>query len=128
MTKGMQYPVAVSPYGGARTREGPIVINQNIILALKPAGSLHPWNQDLAPDEDYIFDIKDNKSGGLYTLHVREFFKEMERAGHARLLPGKRGLNMFLPEDGGDMVVGVQFENLETGQIEGFRIPISGDR
>jgi len=127
MPRGMKYPVAVSPTGGAATVEGPFAIHQNVILALQPAGSLHPWNQKIVPDEDIVFDILDLNTGNSYTMHVREFFAEMERRGYARLLPGDRGLKVFSPErPGGEMMVGVQFENLESGKVEGFRYPIPG--
>lgn len=128
MPKGMKLPVAVTPSGGAQTIEGTIVIDQNIILAVRPAGSLHPWNQKLAPSEEMIFDIKDNKSGGIFTMHVREFFHEMERRGYARLLPGMHGFRISLPEGNGDMIAYIKYENLETGKTEGFSIPIAGER
>jgi hypothetical protein len=127
MPKGMKYPIGVSPSGGAITIEGTIVIDQNIVLAIYPAGSLHPWNQKLAPDENFIFDIKDNRSGGLFSMHVREFFQEMERNGYARLLPGRQGLNVDYGEDGGDMVVNIYYINLETGDKVDVHIPLPGE-
>lgn len=129
MPRGMKYPVAVNPAGGATAIEGSFAIHQNVILALIPAGSLHPWNQEIVPDEDIVFDILDTETGNSYTMHVREFFAEMERQGYARLLPGERGLKLFVPErPGGEMMVGIQFENLESGKVEGFRYPIPGGR
>lgn len=126
MPKGIKYPIKVSPSGGAVTVEGTPVIDQNVLLALRPAGSLHPWNQKLTPDEDLIFDIKDNRSGGLYSMHVREFFQEMERNGYARLLPGRNGLSIVHSRDGGDMIVRVNYVNLETGDTESYEFQISG--
>jgi len=129
MPRGMKFPIKVSPSGGAVTVDGTAVVDQNIILAIRPAGSLHPWNQELAPDEALIFDIRDNKTGGLYTMHIREFFQEMERRGYARLRPGKHGIAILEPEDdSGDMVASINYENLETGKVEGIQIPITGER
>ena len=128
MLRGMKFPVSVSVSGGSNVVKGIKVIDQNVILAIKPASSLHPWNQNLAPDEDIVFDIKDNYTGNLYTMHIREFFQEMERQGYARLLPGRRGLRVDSSSNNGEMIVNIQYENLESGEIEGMQVPISGDR
>ena len=61
-------------------------------------------------------------------MHVREFFQEMERRGYARILPGHQGLRLIVPENGAEIVVAIQYENLETGKTEGFQIPIAGDK
>ena len=129
MLKGISIPFNVNPAGGAVTIEGPAIINQNIILALRPASSLHPWHQDIAPEETFIFDIRDNQTGGLYTMHVRSFFDQMERAGYARLLPGTKGLSVIQADDNsGDMTVRVNFINLETGRESGFEFPLTRGR
>ena len=120
MPRGMKYPISVSPLGGSNIVEGTNIIDQNIILALTPAGSLNPWNQKLTPDEDIIFDINDNQTGGIYTMHVRDFFQEMELHGYARLFPGNRGINIIYASD--SIIVNIQYENLETGKEEKIQI------
>ena len=128
MPKGMSVPVRVAPHGGAEVIEGPSVIGQNIILALLPAGSLNPFTQNIAPEEDLIFEIRDVRTGGLYSMHVREFFNEMERLGYARLFPGGKGLAIQPSTLGneGDMIVTVRYVNLETNANEKLEFPISG--
>ena len=125
---GIKFPVRVGAYGGAETIEGYSVVDQNILLAIKPAGSLHPWNQRLTPDEDLIFDIRDNRSGGLYSMHVRQFFSEMERAGYAKLLPGTRGLRIEDSGNDGEMVVVISYINLERNKEMTFKVPLSGGK
>jgi len=125
--KGMKFPIGVNPSGGALTIEGTATIGQNIILAVRPAGSLHPWNQKLTPEEDLIFDIKDSTTGNVLTMHIREFFRELEHRGHARLLPGRQGLSIR-NKDESNTDIFVRYVNLETGETEEFSIPISGGR
>jgi hypothetical protein len=129
MPKGMAVPIAVSHDGGAMLLDGPVVIGQNVVLALIPAGSLHPFHQNITPDEDLIFEIKDMRSGGLYVTHVYEFFAEMERQGYARLFPGGRGIvvepSSARNANSGDMIVTIRYVNLETNKNEQVRFPIS---
>jgi hypothetical protein len=128
MPKGLRVPIAVGPNGGARVIEGPTVIGQNIILGLIPAGSLNPFQQNIAPEEDLIFEIRDMRTGGLYVSHVREFFAELERQGYARLFPGGRGLSIepSSKSEGGDMLITVRYVNLETNKNEKLQFPVSG--
>jgi len=126
MPRGMKVPVSVGPHGGSVPIEGSIVINQNVILGLTPAGSLHPFHQDITPDENFIFEIRDVKTGGLYTTHVRKFFSEMETMGYARLFPGSRGLSIQDSGNPGEMVVTVRYVNLETNSEEKLEFPIRG--
>lgn len=128
MPKGMLVPIRVGPNGGAAMHEGSTVIGQNVILALIPAGSLHPFHQDITPEEDLIFEIRDMRTGGLYVTHVREFFREMEQLGYARLFPGGKGLSVEPSPSGseGDMIVTVRYVNLETNENEKLQFPVSG--
>lgn len=128
MLKGLAIPIAVTPSGGANVIEGSRVVGQNVVLGVKPASSLHPWNQNLAPDEALIFDIQDMKSGGVYAMTVRRFFEEMERHGYARLLPGTQGINVVPSKDNGEMTVYIRYNNLEAGKLEGFSFPVEGAR
>ena len=128
MLKGISIPISVAPHGGANVIEGQRVVGQNVILGVKPASSLHPWNQKLAPDEALIFDIHDMKSGGVYAMTVRRFFEEMERHGYAKLLPGTQGIQISESKDNGEMKVFIKYNNLEAGKLEGFSFPVQGDR
>lgn len=120
MLKDIKIPCDVSSDGAAIYVEGSNVVDQNIIIAVTPAGSLHPWNQNLTPDEDMIFEIKDLKAGGQYSVHVREFFVEMERQGYARLLEGENGIKILEAEDG-NLVIMIRYINLESGRIENVK-------
>jgi hypothetical protein len=127
----MQVPIRVAPNGGAAMHEGPTVIGQNVILGLIPAGSLHPFHQNITPEEDLIFEIRDVRTGGLYVSHVREFFREMDQLGFARLFPGGKGLSIEPSSsvDGGDMMITVRYVNLETNKNEKVQFPVSvGER
>lgn len=126
MLKGVKFPVRVTPLGGAETIEGSSVIDQNVLLAVIPSGTLHPWMQNLTPDEEIIFDIKDNRTGGLYSMTVRSYFEEMERKGYAKLLSGNRGIYIreAAPNEDGDMVVVINYINLESGRKEQSNIPL----
>jgi hypothetical protein len=128
MPKGMQIPVGVGPNGGALMQEGSVVIGQNIVLAVLPASSLHPFHQNIAPEEELIFEIRDMRTGGLYVSHVREFFKEMEQHGYARLFPGSKGLSVEPSPGGkeGEMIITIRYTNLETNKNEKVQFPISG--
>lgn len=125
MLKGLAIPISVGPHGGSNTIEGSRVVGQNVILGVKPASSMNPWNRNLAPDENIIFDIQDSKTGSIYSLTVRKFFEEMERHGYAKLLPGSNGIS-FVPS-GGEMKVYIRYNNLEAGKIESFSFPIRGE-
>lgn len=127
MAKGMRAPIEVGDNGGARMLEGASVVQQNIILALIPAGSLNPWTQDIAPKESLTFDPNDETTGGLYVQHVRNFFAEMERQGFARLLPGRDGVRIITGENNaqGNMDVIIRYVNLETGKEENLAFPLS---
>lgn len=126
MPKGMRIPIKVGPHGGADVFEGPDVIAQNIAVGLTPAGSLHPFHQNIAPDEDLIYEIRDEKSGGLFTIHAKQLFEELERIGHARLFPGGRGLTIRPsgPGEEGDMIVEVRYINLEMNTAQKIDIPM----
>lgn len=118
MLKGIRVPVDVTSDGSAVVTEGANVVNQNILLGVTPAGSLHPWNQELTPDEDMIFEIKDINSAGRFAIHVREFFAELEQQGYARLLDGENGIKIRYAEDGGEMDIIINYFNMELGRIE----------
>ena len=128
MPKGMRVPIEAGPHGGAVMLEGPAVINQNVILGLIPAGSLHPFEQEITPDEEFIFEIHDMKTAGLYSMHVRKFFSELEILGHARLFPGSKGLAIRPsgPGEEGDFIVTVRFVNLEMNSEEKLEFPVKG--
>lgn len=128
MLKGMMVPFSIGPHGGANAIEGQRVVGQNVVIGVKPASSLHPWNQNLAPDEALIFDIRDMKSGGIYAMTVRKFFQEMERHGYAKLLPGNHGISILSSKDEGEMKVCIRYNNLEAGKLEGFSFLVQGDR
>lgn len=126
MAKGLRAPIEVSDAGGAIVIEGASVVQQNIILALIPASSLNPWTQDIAPKETLTFNLNDERTGGLYVQHVRQFFAEMERQGFARLYPGQKGVRIIPGENQaqGNMDVIINYKNLETGKDENLRFPL----
>lgn len=129
MPKGMRVPIKVADNGGSMMLDGPATIGQNVILAVKPAGSLHPWNQHITPEENLVFDLNDERTGGLYTMQVRQFFSEMESRGFARLYPGRKGLRIVPSgRDRGDMIVMINYVNLETGKASQLSFPIGGNR
>lgn len=112
MHKGMSIPTEVGPNGGSIPLEGSRVIGQNVILALIPASSQHPFTQDISPDEDFIFRVKDERSGSIYATHVRKFFDEMERNGYARLLPGNNGIRLE-ENQLGEVYININYINME---------------
>ncbi len=89
MAKGIKLPVRVGPRGGMETMEGPEIIRQNIMLGVRPASSLNPWNQQLTPREETIFDINDNVSGTMFESHVYDLFDDLERVGLATIRRGR---------------------------------------
>jgi len=122
MLRGLRVPCKVSPYGSAMVVEGASVVGQNIVLAIMPSGNRNPWNQDLAPDEELVFDIADDMMvGGLLVRHIRDVFSIMERRGYARLLPGSQGI--YYRSRGSDGFVYVRYVNLEKDKTETIQIP-----
>lgn len=89
MAKGIRLPVRVGPRGGMEVMEGPEIIRQNIMLGVRPASSLNPWNQQLTPREETIFDINDNVSGTMFESHVYDLFDDLERVGLATIRRGR---------------------------------------
>lgn len=124
MLKGLRVPVAVTPAGGAATIENYPVVDQNVLLSILPADTLHPWAQGLTPDEDTIFEINDDRIGGLMVSHIRRVFEEMHALGYARLLPGTRGISYVKGgRSDGEAWVVVNYINLESGRLQGFKVP-----
>jgi len=123
MLRGLRVPCRVSPYGSAQVVEGPSVVGQNIVLAVLPSSNRNPWSQNLAPEEELIFDINDDKMvGGLLVRHIRDTFSIMERRGYAKLLPGSRGI--FFQSRGSEAFVFIRYVNLEKDKVESIRIPV----
>ena|SRR4030042_309234 len=125
--KGMKFPIGVSPSGGSEKVQSSGVVGQNVIIALIPASSRHPWNQTLAPPEDFIFEIKDMVAGNLYTSHVRDFFEVQEELGYARLYPGEQGIHIRPIENSpsGELEVMIHYEDLESGKAKSMSFPLS---
>jgi hypothetical protein len=94
-----------------------------------PAGSLHPWHQELTPPEDTIFSIRDAQSAGLIVSHAEEFFEELQRLGRARLAPGE-SIRIADPGPGdesqNEMVLIINYIDLEYGTPRELRLPILG--
>lgn len=112
--KGLRAPIQVSPRGGAVTGEGPAQLTQNIMFGLLPASSLNPWNQQLTPPEDIIFDIADDRSGNLLISHVYSLFRELEQANLAMLAQGPDAVRLNLARSGqGQVEVAIRYVDLE---------------
>lgn len=122
MLKGMKFPIRVTPSGCAEMIEGSSVVTQNIILSVLPSGNLHPWKQRLAPEEEIIFEISDNKVGGLIVRHIRDVFDKLEYRGYARLLPGNRGISYRSIKN--EAYIFIRFINLENDKTETIRVPV----
>jgi hypothetical protein len=129
MIKGMKFPITVGPNGGAEYVQAARAIRQNIILSILPASSRHPWNQNLAPDENIIFDINDHIDVNQISNHIVDVFDEMEKLGRAKLLNGRKGI-LFEDNDdnSGDLTVVINYQDLEHGSSEILKRNIIGGR
>jgi hypothetical protein len=122
MPKGLRLPVAVNPRGGAQTVEDFQARRQNVILGVKPASSLHPWNQQLTPPEELIFNIADEMSGGQLVAHIYSFFEEQEKLGLTRLSKGSDGLKLDLSRSQhGEMELVINYTDLEDNSSREVR-------
>jgi hypothetical protein len=123
MAKGMRLPVSVSTRGGATTLEGSDLLRQNILLGIKPASSLNPWNQRLTPREDTIFDLADEMTGGMLISHIQSFFEELEALGMAALHKGRRGLILDVSDrERGNVELIVNYIDLEENKSREIRL------
>lgn len=127
MAKGMLFPVQVNPLGGAKLVENSELVRQMIILALLPASSLHPWNQNLAPEENFIFDINDRRTGGLFAAHVYNVFDVLQKRNIAALPKDGSGLSIKPSSDEGEMEVVINYVDLELKKSREIRFGPSGE-
>lgn len=120
MAKGIKMPVEISSTGGLITIEGGDLLYQNILYAVRPASSQHPWAQKITPREDMIFDIADNMTRSTYTSHVYQVFDELQRLGIAKL-PAASPLSVVNNEEG-ETDLDINYIDLEDSRMRTLKI------
>lgn len=126
MTQGIKYPVEVGPRGGIVLLSNADLIRQNILLALLPAESTHPWNQDLTPKRDLIFDIADEVTGGLMAAHIEKVFNDLEQRNIAALSKKDEAIRFEEVGKEGEVEVVVKYVDLEDMKSREIRIGPGG--
>lgn len=117
MPKGLKLPLQVGTRGGVLTAEGSDIRRQNVLLAVRPAGSLHPWHQSLTPPEDTIFDLADEMTGGQLVAHIYSFFDEQKRLGLSMLPRDGSGVSLNLDDsDNGEVELTINYIDLEDNK------------
>lgn len=121
-TTGLKMPIQVGTRGGAATIDGFEARRQNVILGVTPSSSLHPWNQELSPSDDTIFDLADEATGGLLISHIQSFFDEQERRGLTRLPKTSDSLKLDTTNvENGEVEVVINYVDLEDNQSREVR-------
>jgi hypothetical protein len=127
MAKGIRLPVATNPRGGAEISEGSELLRQLIMLGVKPASNLHPWNQELTPRADIIFDINDGVLGSEFEGAIYDLFDDLERLGLAAISKGRGGIFVETQNrDKGELEVIVRYTDLEEMKSREIRFPTGG--
>lgn len=123
-------PVKVGPRGGIETAEGPEMLQQNIMLGVRPASSMNPWNQHLTPREETIFDINDVQSGTMFEAHVYDLFDDLERLGLATIRRGRgNGIKLDtsnVEREKGNLTTVIQYTDLE--EMESREVRFGGKK
>lgn len=126
MATGIAFPAKVNPRGGAVTKEGKDLVRQNIILALLPANTMNPWDQNIALKENLIFDIKDDITGGLVFAHIHRVFDEMKRQNIAMLPMDGRGIRIEDNGKEGELEIVIEYIDIEDNQSREIRFDSGG--
>lgn len=125
MATGMYTPTNVTPSGNSYILEGSDLLRQNILYAIRPASSRHPWNQKLTPPDTLIFDLNDTSNGHMLEAFVRDLFAEYEKLGIASLRSFK--LNNANAEKG-ELDVIIVYNDLEDDQNREIKFTTRGRR
>lgn len=120
MAKGIKLPIQISSTGGSVAIESVKMLRQNILYAIRPASSAHPWSQNITPKEDMIFDIADNQTASLYTSHIYKVFKEFEKLGLAKL-PPSNGVRIVKNNDG-ETEIEISYIDLEDNKTRKLKV------
>jgi hypothetical protein len=122
MAKGLTLPFHVNPRGGIHMTEGPELLRQNILLGVQPATSRHPWNQNLAPREDLIFDIADSAVAGELSAHIYDLFEELKRLNMATLPKTADAMKVRIGQfNSGDVDIIITYIDLEDNKSREVR-------
>jgi len=123
MSKGLTLPFQTNVKGDLLLTEGPDLLRQNIMTALIPASSAHPWNQKLTPREDIIFDIADSKITGEMIAHIYDYFDELRKLNLAMLSHKSDAIKVTaLVENSGDVELSITYVDLEDQRSREIRI------
>lgn len=123
MSKGLTLPFQPNVKGDLLVTEGPDLLRQNIMTALLPASSAHPWNQTLTPREDIIFDIADAALAGELTAYIYDYFDEMRRLNLAALSRKADSIKVkAISENTGDVEVSITYVDLEDQRSREIKI------
>jgi len=122
MAKGIVFPFQTNIRGGILVAEGPEILRQNILLGVKPAGSLNPWGQRDAPREDLVFDIADAAVGGELAAYVYDLFEDLQRLDMAKLPKDSNAVRTELSNiKNGDLEVVITYIDLEDNSSRQVR-------